>query len=81
MRRSMYSFRILEDREISFLDNSVSQLLVFDAQYNENTPVLRYIQTAQICEGNIYISTLAIDRTIDDYSKYIALLQTFACKT
>jgi hypothetical protein len=71
----------IESRDITFLDEEVSTLYVFEARYNLDTPKLKFLQTAHICNSNkAYFFTLAIPTTVSDISKYEYLLTTFKCK-
>ena len=64
---------------ILFGDSDDSRVYVFDAQYNANTPRMRFIQTAKTCGIDIYLLhfSVALDR---DPKNYIDLMRTFECK-
>jgi hypothetical protein len=63
------------------LDEEKSIVYIFEAKYNIDTPKLKFLQTAHICnQDKAYFLTLAIPVTIKDISKYEYLLSTFACK-
>jgi len=67
-------------KEIKFLDWDTSILYTFEAKYNLDTPKLKFLQTAHVCDKNkAYFMTLAIPTTIMDTSKYEYLLSTFNC--
>ena len=70
----------LWSKEIKFLDEDVSMLYIFEAKYNLNTPKLKFLQTAHVCNDKWYFLTLAIPTNIKDTSKYEYLLSTFTCK-
>jgi len=71
----------ISSKDITFTDEEVSTLYIFDAKYNLDTPKLKFLQTAHICNQNkAYFLTLAIPTTIKDTSKYEYLLSTFNCK-
>ncbi len=71
----------LGSKEIKFADEDVSMLYIFEAKYNLDTPKLKFIQTAHICNMNkAYFLTLAIPTTVKDTTKYEYLLSTFKCK-
>ena len=71
----------LSSKDFTFLDEEVSTLYVFEARYNLDTPKLKFLQTAHICNQNKwFFLTIAIPTTISDTSKYEYLLSTFACK-
>lgn len=64
---------------IRFRDSDSSRVYIFDAKYNNQTPKLRFIQTAKVCGSDVYLLHFAIslNRSPDDYIK---LLETFHCK-
>lgn len=71
----------LASKDFIFLDGEKSVLYIFDAKYNLDTPKLKFLQTAYICNWNeAYFLTLAIPTTVSDTSKYEYLLSTFSCK-
>lgn len=71
----------INSKDFKFLDEENSELYIFEAKYNLDTPKLKFLQTAHICNTNkAYFITLAIPTTISDTSKYEYLLSTFTCK-
>lgn len=71
----------LDSKEFTFADQEKSILYSFEAKYNLDTPKLKFLQTAHICNGTkAYFLTIAIPTTITDTSKYEEFLATFACK-
>ena len=71
----------IESKEIVFLDEELSNLYIFEAKYNLDTPKIKFLQTSHICNANkAYFLTLAIPTTVTDTSKYEYLLSTFTCK-
>ena len=71
----------IASKDFKFLDEEKSVLYIFDAKYNLDTPKLKFLQTAHICNWNeAYFLTLAIPTTVIDTSKYEYLLSTFSCK-
>lgn len=74
-------YKKIESKEFKFLDEELSVLYIFEAKYNLDTPKLKFLQTAHICNQNkAFFLTLAIPTNIKDTSKYEYLLSTFACK-
>ena len=72
---------LLDAKDFSYLDEEKSVLYIFEAKYNLDTPKLKFLQTAHICNQNkAYFLTLAIPISIQDTSKYEYLLSTFTCK-
>jgi len=75
------NYRKLDSKDFTFNDSEESKLYIFEAKYNLNTPKLRFIQTAYICnQKDAYFFTVALSAQIRDTSKYEAFLKTFTCK-
>jgi len=56
-------------------------LYIFEAKYNYDTPKLKFLQTAHICnQTDAYFFTIALSPLVRDTSKYEAFLKTFKCK-
>lgn len=71
----------LDARGFTFNDGEESMLYIFEAKYNMDTPKLRFIQTAHICnQKDAYFFTIALSPKVIDTSKYEAFLKTFTCK-
>ncbi|QFR39445.1 hypothetical protein A9Q91_04425 [Candidatus Gracilibacteria bacterium 28_42_T64] len=71
----------LDSKEIIFTDEEVSILYIFEAKYNMETPKLKFLQTAHVCNQNkAFLFTIALSTEIKDTSKYEALIKTFKCK-
>ncbi len=74
------NYNKLDSKEFEFLDGEKSMLYTFEAKYNLDTPKLKFIQTAYICNwNNAYFFTIALSPLIRDTSKYEAFLKTFTC--
>lgn len=70
----------LDTKEFSFTDGTVSQLYTFEAKYNLETPKLKFLQTAYVCNPNKgFFLTIAINPSIKKTEKYETLLSTFSC--
>lgn len=70
----------LDEKEVTFADADVSNLYVFEAKYNRDTPKKRFIQTAKVCGEDVYLVTIATELNSGTTSKYEALAKSFACK-
>ena len=66
--------------EFEFLDWEKSMIYVFKAKYAENTPILKFIQTARVCDNKAFLLTIALPLEIKDTTKYEKMLSTFECK-
>lgn len=76
-----FSYKLLEEKDIDFDDNSSSKLYIFEAKYNENTPKVSFIQTAVVCpENKWYLITLWLNTEILNFTRYENIIKTFSCK-
>lgn len=74
-------YTAIESKDILFSDGEESILYIFEAKYNYETPKIKFLQTASICNGyDAYFMTISIPSTVTDTSKYEYLLSTFSCK-
>jgi len=74
-------YKKLDSKSFKFLDEEESVLYIFEARYNLDTPKLKFLQTAHICnQKKAFFFTIAIPTSIVDTSKYEYLLSTFSCK-
>ena len=74
-------YKKIESKTFKFLDEEESMIYIFEAKYNLDTPKLKFLQTAHICNQNkAFFFTIAIPKSVSDTSKYEYLLSTFSCK-
>lgn len=79
-KRGYTDYLQLDNKEFNFTDGTVSQLYTFEAKYNLETPKLKFLQTAYVCNPNKgYFLTIAISPSIKKTEKYETLLSTFSC--
>lgn len=79
-RRGYTDYLQLDSKEFVFTDGTTSQLYTFEAKYNLETPKLKFLQTAYVCNPNKgYFLTIAISPSIKLTDKYEILLSTFSC--
>jgi hypothetical protein len=78
-QKNYLEYTLKKESIITFADNEVSRVYTFRAKYNENTPVLQYVQTARVCGTSVYLIhfTLTLDKKAELYTK---LLESFTCK-
>ncbi|MDD5197653.1 MAG: hypothetical protein PHN60_02215 [Candidatus Gracilibacteria bacterium] len=69
----------LEEKVITFGDNDESNLYVFEAKYNTNTPKQKFIQTAKVCGDTVYLITFGLGLTTGTTTKYEDLIKSFVC--
>jgi hypothetical protein len=80
-RTDYLEYTELSSREITFVDGEISILYEFEARYNLNTPRLKFLQTAHICNyTRAYFITLALPTSVSDISRYVDFIQSFRCK-
>lgn len=70
----------LDSKNIDFINGEKSNIYVFEAKYNPQTPRFKYIQTGVVCEKKGYLITVALSTDIKDTSKYEEVIKTFQCK-
>ncbi|MCD5380290.1 hypothetical protein LR004_00020 [Candidatus Gracilibacteria bacterium] len=71
----------LSGKEFSFDDGEASMMYIFEAKYSAETPVLKFLQTAYVCNTNkAFFLTLALPTSLKDTTKYQKLLGSFTCK-
>jgi hypothetical protein len=64
-----------------FTDDEASVLYIFEAKYNQDTPSLKFLQTAYVCGQNkAFLLTIAVSKSVRDLSRYEQLLSSFNCK-
>lgn len=79
-KREYTDYLQLENKDFNFIDGTSSKLYVFEAKYNLETPKLKFLQTAYVCNPNKwYFLTIAISPSIKTIDKYETLLSTFSC--
>ena len=75
------NYTLLSSKDFIFTDEEVSVLYTFEAKYNYDSPKLKFLQTAHICnQTKAFFFTIALPTSITDTSKYEYLLQSFKCK-
>jgi len=80
IENEFYLYKERESGDLEFIDEELSHVSVFEAQYNENTPKLHYIQTSRICNNKAFTVTITVNKEVTDFSRYKTLLSTFQCK-
>ncbi|MCH2189116.1 hypothetical protein MK079_04795 [Candidatus Gracilibacteria bacterium] len=80
--RSQYEFyRELENVGIDFNDGEQGKVYVFEARYNRDTPILKYIQVARVCyPDTVYVATISVPTELKKHTQYIDMFKTFTCK-
>lgn len=69
----------IDEKEIAYADEDVSNLYVFEAKYNRDTPKKRFVQTAKVCGDKVYLVTVGIELNSGSTSKYENLAKSFQC--
>ena len=79
--RDYVDYAQLESKKLVFSDDEESVLYVFEAKYNQDTPSLKFLQTAYVCGQNkAFLLTIAISKWTKDISRYEELFTRFNCK-
>lgn len=74
-------YKKLATKNVVFADWTESVLYEFEAKYNKDTPLLKFIQTANICNTNkAYFITVALNTNIEDITRYEDFITSFECK-
>lgn len=74
-------YKILDTKDITFADWSDSVLYTFEAKYNEDTPKLKFLQTANICNTDkAFFVTVALNISVENTARYEEFLTSFECK-
>jgi hypothetical protein len=78
-QKNYLEYALKKESIITFADSEVSRVYIFTAKYNENTPIMQYIQTARVCGTSVYLIhfSLTLDKKAELYTK---LLESFTCK-
>lgn len=69
----------LDEKTIEFADKDESNLYVFEAKYNRETPKKRFVQTAKVCDDKVYLITVGIELNSGSTAKYENLAKSFQC--
>ena len=69
----------LDEKEITFADKEISELYVFEAKYNTQSTKQKFIQTARICSGKVYLLTIGVALDTTDTAKYETLAKSMGC--
>lgn len=69
----------LDEKVITFGDTDTSNLYVFEAKYNINTPKQKFVQTSKVCGDMVYLMTFGLGLSTGATTKYEDLIKTFTC--
>jgi hypothetical protein len=79
--REYIDYLALSTDTITFADEEESIMYVFEAKYNLDTPKLKFLQTARVCDQNKwFLLTIAIPSSMKDITRYQDILSSFTCK-
>ncbi len=79
-RLDYFFYSEVSNSQISFWEEHNSNLYIFDAKYNIDTPEVKFLQVWAVCKNKGYILTLALPKTTKDTLKYEYMLSSFRCK-
>ena len=69
----------LDEKVIAFGDKDESNLYIFEAKYNTDTPKQKFLQTAKVCGDQVYLITFGLGLSTGTTTKYEDLIKTFTC--
>ena len=76
-----FSYKEVENKDISFSDWEDTSEFIFEAQYSPSTPKLRFLQLGRVCGTNIsFFLTIGLSPNITDTARYEEILKSFECK-
>lgn len=79
-RTEYVEYKNAQRKPFTFQDAEESMLYIFEARYNSDTPLLKFLQVGRVCNANKgYLMTIAIPTSIQKTTQYEQLLQTFTC--
>ncbi len=73
-------YTLLSSKNIEFADKDKSQLYIFEAKYNEYTPLVKFLQVWKVCDKkDAFLITIALDVNEKNTSPYEEIIKTFNC--
>ena len=69
----------LDENTITFGDADESNLYIFEAKYNIQTPKQKFLQTAKICGDTVYLITFGLGLSTGSTTRYEDMIKTFSC--
>ncbi len=79
-QREYIDYLQIDNKDFSFTDGTTSKIYTFEAKYNLETPKLKFLQTAYVCNPDKgYFLTIAVSPSVKKMEKYETLLSTFSC--
>lgn len=69
----------LSEKSIVFGDGDTSNIYVFEAKYNLQTPKQKFIQTAKVCGDTVYLMTFGLGLSTGATTRYEDMVKTFSC--
>lgn len=80
-QKDFFEYNEIENKKIVFADWKQSDLVIFEARYDNSKPKVKYLQTVNICGDNkAYFLTLSVANSIESTKNYEYMLSTFSCK-
>lgn len=80
MQANLETYEQINLKDVSFLDGTPGQILIFEGKYNALTPTLTYMQTLRVCENQQVLATISLGGTPEDFTRYEYILESLACK-
>lgn len=68
-----------EPKEITYADGDIANLYVFEAKYNRETPIKRFLQASKVCGNKVYLITVWTELKPSKPERYENLAKSFQC--
>lgn len=78
--REYVEYLKLESKNIDFVDGEKSNIYIFEAKYNPQTPKFKYLQVGRVCKNKWFLITMALSTDVKNTSLHEEVINTFECK-
>lgn len=79
--REYLEYTRLESNDMNFSDGDITQAYVFEAKYNVQTPILKFVQFWKVCgTTRWHLITIAVSQDTKVMDPYLEFAKTFTCK-
>lgn len=69
----------LGEKTFTFSDNDETNLYIFEAKYNTQTPKQKFLQTAKVCDDTVYLITFGLALSTPSTTGHENLIKAFTC--
>lgn len=78
--KAFSNFTKLWQKSIVFGDKEAGIIYEYEAKYNANTPLQKFVQSAKVCKNKVYLITVGVTDSTSDLSVYEPYITNFVCK-